>query len=177
VTPPTFAKATAPLWAYLDALHPHLWRAGKQFPNTAGAMRQMMADGELLLAFTFNPNEVANEIAASRLAESVVSYQLDSGTIGNTHFLAIPVNASAKAGAQVLANFLLGAEAQARKADITVWGDPTVLAVERLPAAERAQFAAKSLPGQVAVSAPALPEPHGSWVDPLEKEWTKRYGV
>ena len=71
VTPEALAKAGAPLWAYLDALHPHLWRAGKQFPQNAAAVRQMMADGELLLAFTFNPNEAANEIAANRLPTSV----------------------------------------------------------------------------------------------------------
>jgi putative thiamine transport system substrate-binding protein len=170
------AKATAPLWAYLDALHPHLWRAGKQFPNTAAAVVQMMADGELLLALTFNPNEAANEIAAKRLPTSVASYQFSSGTIGNTHFLAIPVNASAKAGAQVFINFLLGAQAQARKADIAIWGDPTVLALDKLPTAQRSLFAANPLPGQVSISAPTIPEPHGSWVDPLEKEWLKRYG-
>jgi putative thiamine transport system substrate-binding protein len=50
------------------------------------------------------------------------------GAIGNTHFLAIPFNASAKEGAQVLINFMLSPLAQARKADIAVWGDPTVLA-------------------------------------------------
>lgn len=177
VTPEALARMTAPLWAYLDALHPHLWRAGKQFPQNVAAVQQMMADGELLLAFTFNPNEPANEIAAKRLPSSVYSYQFASGTIGNTHFLAIPFNSRAKEGAQVFINFLLGAEAQARKADITVWGDPTVLAVNRLPAAERARFAAQPQPGQVAVSAPAIPEPHGSWVDPIEKEWLRRYGV
>ena len=91
--------------------------------------------------------------------------------------MAIPVNASAKEGAQVFANFLLSAEAQARKADIAVWGDPTVLAMDKLSAAERAAFAAKPLPGQVEKSAPAIPEPHGSWVAPLEAEWLKRYGV
>ncbi len=176
VTPEALAKATAPLWAYLDTLHPHLWRAGKQFPQNAAAVRQMMADGELLLALTFNPNEAANEIAAKRLADSVTSYQFSSGTVGNTHFLAIPVNARAKEGAQVFINFLLSPQAQARKADIAVWGDPTVLALDKLPPAQRALFAAKPLPGQVAVSAPAIPEPHGSWVDPLEKEWLKRYG-
>ena len=177
VTPDAFAKATAPLWSTLDQLHPHLWRAGKQFPNTAEAIRQMMADGELQLAITFNPNDAANEIAANRLPSSVVSYQFSSGTIGNTHFLAIPVNATAKEGAQVFANFLLSAEAQARKADIAVWGDPTVLALDKLKPSDRARFAAKPLPGQVEKSAPAIPEPHGSWVDALEKEWIKRYGV
>jgi putative thiamine transport system substrate-binding protein len=172
-----FAQATAPLWATLDQLHPHLWRSGKQFPQNAEAIRQMLADGELHWALTFNPNDAANEIAAKRLPTSISSYQFSSGTIGNTHFVAIPVNASAKEGAQVFANFLLSAEAQARKADIAVWGDPTVLALDKLSAPERAQFASKPLPGQVAHSAPAIPEPHGSWVEPMEKEWTRRYGA
>jgi len=176
-TPEALAKAGAPLWAYLDALHPHLWRAGKQFPQNSAAVRQMMSDGELLIALTFNPNEAANEIAAKRLADSVYSYQLSSGTLGNTHFLAIPFNAKAKEGAQVLANFLLSPEAQARKADIAQWGDPTVLAVDKLPAAERARFAGAALPGQVEQVMPTIPEPHGSWVDPLEREWLKRYGA
>ena len=176
VTPAAMNKAAAPLWTFLDALHPHTWRAGKQFPNNAGAMRQMMVDAELLMGFTFNPNEVANEIAAKRMASSVSSYQFTKGTIGNTHFLAIPFNASAKEGAQVVANFLLKPEAQARKADIAHWGDPTVLAINKLPTADQALFTAASQPGQVEKFMPTLPEPHGSWTSALEREWIKRYG-
>ncbi len=176
VTPEAMAKSGAPLWAYLDALHPHLWRTGKQFVQNAAAMRQMMSDGELMLSFTFNPNEAANEIAAKRLVDTVASYQFTNGTIGNTHFLAIPFNAKAKEGAQVLANFLLSPEAQARKADITQWGDPTVLAVDKLPVPERERFTAKPLPGQVEQVMRTIPEPHGSWVDALSKEWLVRYG-
>jgi putative thiamine transport system substrate-binding protein len=177
VTAAALEAQAAPLWRFLDALHPHLWRGGKQFPQNSAALRQMMADGELLLALTFNPNEAANEIAAKRLSATVQSWQFAKGTIGNTHFVAIPYNAPSKAGAQVVANFLLSAAAQARKADIDVWGDPTVLDVARLPAAERARFASAVRPGQLTQSAPALPEPHASWVDALEKEWTRRYGV
>ncbi len=176
VSPEALTRATAPLWAYLDGLHPHLWRAGQQFPQTPAAIRQLMADGELMVALTFNPNEAANEILAKRQAESVYAWQMAGGSIGNTHFLAIPFNANGKAGAQVLINFLLSPEAQARKADLAVWGDPTVLAVDRLPDAERARFAAKPLPGQVEQTVPVILEPHGSWVDPLEREWLKRYG-
>ena len=170
-----FDAVTAPLWQFLDALHPHLWRGGKQFPQNPAAIRQMMADGELLLALTFNPNEPANEIAAKRLPPSVVSWQFAKGTIGNTHFVAIPYNAQAAAGAQVVANFLLSAQAQARKADIRHWGDPTVLDVAKLPPAERALFPSQPLPGQVAKTAPTLPEPHAAWVEPLEKAWAQRY--
>jgi putative thiamine transport system substrate-binding protein len=107
----------------------------------------------------------------------VQSWQFTKGTIGNTHFVAIPYNAPSKAGAQVVANFLLSPAAQARKADIDVWGDPTVLDVARLPAADRARFQSAPHAGQVLQSAPALAEPHASWVDALEKEWTRRYGV
>ena len=176
VTPEAFTKATAPLWPYLAALHPHLWRAGKQFPQTPAAIRQMMADGELMLAMTFNPNEAANEIAAKRQADSVYSWQMSAGTVGNTHFLAIPFNSAAKEAAQVFANFLLSPEAQARKADISVWGDPTVLAVNRLDAADRQRFGDRPQAGQVEQSAPVLLEPHGSWVDPLERVWLRLYG-
>jgi putative thiamine transport system substrate-binding protein len=172
-----FAAVTAPLWAALDALHPHLWKQGRQFPANNTVMRQMLADGELAISLTFNPNEVANEIAAKTLPASVVAYQHAGGTIGNTHFVAIPFNARAKEAAQVTANFLLSPLAQARKADIAVWGDPTVLALDKLAPAERALFAAAaSAPGTVQRPAPVILEPHGSWVEPIEREWTRRYG-
>jgi putative thiamine transport system substrate-binding protein len=175
--PALFAGVTAPLWAVLDDLHPHLWKQGRQFPASPTAMRQMLADGELQIAMSFNPNEVANQIAARTLPASVVSYQHPKGTIGNTHFLAIPFNARAKEGAQVAANFFLSPQAQARKADIAFWGDPTVLAIDKLGAADRALFGTNPAPGQVRTFAPVLREPHGSWVDPIEREWARRYGA
>ncbi len=171
-----FADATAPLWTVLDALHPQLWKQGKQFPPNPTTLRQMLADGELSIGMTFNPNEAANQIVAKTLPATVVSYQHAKGTIGNTHFLAIPFNARAKEAAQVAANFFLSPAAQARKADIAHWGDPTVLAVAKLSASDRALFAGGAAPGQLKASAPTIPEPHGSWVDPIEREWTRRYG-
>jgi putative thiamine transport system substrate-binding protein len=176
VTPEALAHAAAPLWSYLDALHPHLWRSGSQFPRTPAAIRQMLADGELMVAMTFNPNEAANEIAAGRQAATVYSWQMENGAIGNTHFLAIPFNARAREGAQVVIDFMLSPVAQARKADISVWGDPTVLAMNKLPEADRARFGSRPMPGQVERPVPVILEPHGSWTDPLEREWLRRYG-
>ncbi len=170
------AAMLAPLWRTLDELHPLLWRQGRQFPASNAVMRQMLADGELHITLTFNPNEAANEIAAKRLPDSVVSWQHAGGTIGNTHFLAIPFNARAKEGAQVVTDFLQSPLAQARKADIRHWGDPTVLALDKLSAADRALFDQGSAPGSVAQSAPVLPEPHASWVEAIEREWARRYG-
>ncbi|OGB82062.1 MAG: hypothetical protein A2535_07670 [Burkholderiales bacterium RIFOXYD2_FULL_59_8] len=176
VTPAAFAAATQPLWAYLDQLHPSLWRNGKTFAASAAEMHRMLGDGELKISITFNPNEAANLIVSKQLPASAYSFGFTGGTIGNVHFVAIPVNARAKAGAQVFANFLLSAEAQTRKADISVWGDGTVLDVAKLPTASQALIR-KTAPGALAEAVPTLPEPHASWVEALEAEWLKRYGA
>ncbi|MDP1527908.1 ABC transporter substrate-binding protein [Rhodoferax sp.] len=176
VTPAAFASVTQALWVYLDQLHPALWRNGKSFPSSAAEMHRMLGDGELKMSLTFNPNEAANLIVTKQLSPSTYSFGFTGGTIGNVHFVAIPGNATAKAGAQVFANFLLSSEAQIRKANINVWGDGTVLDVNKLPAAAQAQIR-KTAPGALAESVPTLPEPHASWVEALEAEWLMRYGT
>jgi len=173
-----FAKVTAPLWAFLDELHPALWHQGKTFPANYPDMRHLLADNEVGVTFAFNPSDASAGIAKGELPKTVRTYVLDKGTIGNVHFVAVPFNAKAKAGAMVLANFLLSPEAQARKADPKVWGDPSVLAVGNLAAEDKARFDALEL--GIATLKPAelgapVPEPHPSWVDALVKEWQKRY--
>ena len=170
-----FAAVTKPLWAYLDQLHPLLWRQGKAFPASVAEMHRMLGDGELKLSLTFNPNEAANLIATQQLPATVYSFGFSKGTIGNVHFLAIPINAHAKAGAQVFANFLLSPEAQARKADISVWGDSSVLKDKKIPAALHIESVNK-VPGMLVEKVPTLAEPHASWMGALETEWLKRYG-
>lgn len=169
----------APLWGYLDELHPHMWRKGNNFPKDSEAMRQLLDDGEIDIALSFNPNDASRAIAEGQLPETVRTYIHQQGTLGNTHFVAVPFNSSNVAGAKVFANFLMSAEAQARKANPDIWGDPSVLAQDKLDDAGRALFAALPL-GEATLSpaalSPTLPEPHGSWVGELEKRWLQRYG-
>ena len=173
-----FAAVTAPLWEYLDALHPHLWRSGRQFPATGPELRRLMGDGELSLAFTFYPSEPAAAVADFELPESVRSYVLDAGTLGNVHFVAIPFNSPRRAGAMAVADFLLSPEAQAHKQDLAVWGDRTVLDVARLPEADRARFAIdEENPAMLPADAleKTLAEPHPSWMTALQEAWRERY--
>ena len=175
-----FAELAQPLFSYLDELHPHLWRSAKAFPKDYPSMSQLLADGELDITFAFNPAEASSAIANDLLPDTVRSFTFSGGTLSNTHFVAIPYNAAAKAGALVTANFLLSPEAQARKQDPNIWGDPTVLAVDRLSGEDRARFEALDLgiatlkPGELG---PTLPEPHPSWMAMIEEEWAARYGV
>ena len=174
-----FSAATAPLWDYLDKLHPHLWRKGTIFPNSSTDQRQLLDDGEIEIAISFYPSEASSLIANGLLPESVRSFVFSGGTIGNTHFVAIPYNARSKEGAMVVANFLMSPEAQARKQDPTYWGDETVLDVEALSPEAKKLF--DELPLGVASLSPAelgptLPEPHPSWMSRIEAEWRTRYG-
>ncbi len=179
-TDENFGPATDPLFAWLDAAKDNLWRKGRTYPQNMNAMRQLLADDEVAIAFAFNPATASNAIANNELPDSVRSFVFDGGTLGNTHFLAVPYNANGKAGGMVLANFMMSAEAQVRKQDAAVWGDPTVLAVEKLPAEDRARFESLDLgiatlkPEELG---PVLPEPHDSWVKRIEAEWARRYGT
>ncbi|OHV79238.1 ABC transporter substrate-binding protein [Ensifer sp. LCM 4579] len=176
----SFAADAAPLFAYLDRLKPFLWRQGKAFPQNYPDMKQKLADGELDIIFAFNPAEASSAIANGELPETVRSFVFSGGTLGNTHFLAIPYNATAKAGALLFADFLLSPEAQLRKQDPKIWGDPTVLSLDKLPAADRSAFESLDLgvatlrPNELG---PALDEPHPSWMTRIEAAWIRRYGA
>ncbi|HEM8658784.1 TPA: ABC transporter substrate-binding protein [Klebsiella aerogenes] len=169
----SFAAVTAPLWAYLDRLHPHLWRQGRDFPLSPARMDAMLAQGTLQLSLTFNPLHAQQKAASGELPQDSYSFGFKQGMLGNVHFVAIPANARAMAGAQVVANFLLSPQAQLRKADPQIWGDPSVLDSEKLNDAQRAAFYAV----QPKATPPMLAEPHAAWVDALEQEWLRRYGT
>lgn len=175
-----FAEITAPLWDYLDELHPHLWRSGRSFPESGPNLRTLMSDGELSLAFSFYPTDAAVAVMEYELPESVRSYVLEGGTLGNVHFVAIPYNSPHKAGAMTLANFLLSPEAQAQKQSLSMWGDRTVLAVSQLNENDMALFEqGESHPSALPVDALSntLAEPHPSWMTALQDAWLERYGV
>jgi putative thiamine transport system substrate-binding protein len=173
-----FATVTAPLWAWYDRLRPHLWRAGREFPESGPAQRQLLSDGEIDVLITFNPAEAATAIANKLLPPSVRVFGMTNGTIGNTSFVAVPYNAAHKEGAMVVADFLLDPLAQARQQDPTVLGNATVLDLQKLGEAERRLFAPKAgvvgLP-QTGELGPVLLEPHASWMTRITAEWEKRY--
>ncbi|WP_303809984.1 ABC transporter substrate-binding protein [Aeromonas rivipollensis] len=160
-----FARLTAPLWVWLDALHPALWRKGRLFPTSAAETRQLLDDGELAMAISFNPGEAQSSVQNGTLPPTVRAVAMSKGALTNSHFLAIPFNANARAGAKVVVNFLLSPTAQARKADPAFWGDPSVLRQDALPGNN-----------QPALRFKAVAEPHPSWQTRLEAAWAERYG-
>ncbi|RKF15795.1 ABC transporter substrate-binding protein [Alginatibacterium sediminis] len=175
--PELFLEQTEALWDYLDQLHPLMWREGASFPSNIGQVMQLVDDSELAIGFTFNPNDAAAAVLQGQLPSSVRSYVHEAGTIGNTHFVAIPYNSSAKQAAMVTANFLLSPEAQARKANIEYWGDPSVLDSSKLSSEQQSLFQANKLESLLPADqlGNTRQEPHVSWVELIEAQWRERY--
>ena len=179
-TDDTYETVTAPLWDFLDKLTPTLWRQGRAYPATGPAQLQLIADGEVDLAISFSPGEATAAIANFQLPDTVRTFVLDKGTIGNASFVAIPYNSGSKAGAMVVANFLMSPEAQLRAQDPAILGYGTVLDMAALPDADRAAFDALEL--GIATLSPAelgnvQDEPHPSWMTRIADDWVTRYGV
>jgi putative thiamine transport system substrate-binding protein len=177
-TDQNFGAVTARLWSWYERLRPALWRQGRQFPESGPAMRQLMSDGEIDIMISFNPSEASTSIANGLLPNTVRTFVMERGTIGNASFVAIPFNAAHREGAMVVANFLLSPEAQAHAQDPRVLGAFTVLDLTRLEAADRQRFV--DLPRGVATLTNAelgrpLLEPHPSWMTRITTEWERRY--
>lgn len=173
-----FQAATAPLWAWYDKLRPNLWRGGAAFPENQSAQEQLLNDGEIDIAMSFDPASAAAGIAQGLLPETTRVFVPKAGSIGNVSFVAIPFNAANAAGARVVANFLLDPATQAHMQNIEVLGSFSVLDSAKLDAPAQAAFAA--LPTAPALPAladlgPTLLEPHASWMTQLTEEWARRY--
>jgi putative thiamine transport system substrate-binding protein len=127
---------------------------------------------------SFNPAEAAVAINAGLLPDTVRTFVLRGGTIGNTSFVAIPFNASNKEGAMVVANFLLEPATQAHAQDFRQMGNFSVLDFGKLNAAERKRFddlpKSPALPSNAELGVTLL-EPHPSWMTRITAEWEKRY--
>jgi len=180
VSEASYPAATAPLWAFLETVHPSLWRQARAFPANEPALGQLLADAEVDISFAFNPGRASAEIAAGNLPDTMRTFVLAGGTIGNASFVAIPFNAAQRQGALVVANLLLDPVVQARAQDPAVLGFQTVLNLAALAAEDRARFAALDL-GVATLSpadlGPVLLELHASWVSRVAADWVTRYGV
>ena len=135
-----YRQASAELWAYLRKIRPFLWKKGETFPESVAPMHQMFSNGELWFTMSNNDSEVDNKVLQGLFPNTARSYVPDFGSIQNSHYLGIPKLSGNKAGAMVVANFLISPEAQLKKQDPKVWGDGTVLDLGKLPGDWKQQF-------------------------------------
>jgi len=162
-------------WQTLNEIEPFLWRRGATYPESSTKQVDLFADGEVFFNMTYGPGRASNLILTGKYPRTVRTFVFDTGTIGNTNYVAIPFNSAHKAGAMVVANFLISPEAQleAAKPDVMAWLTP--LAVSKLPKQWQDRFAAlprheATLPASV-LNARKLPELQATWLTRIERDW------
>jgi putative thiamine transport system substrate-binding protein len=125
-----------------------------------------LANGQLMIAVSFNPNDDQALVNQGRLPAGVKRHTLSDRAITNTHYLAVPKTAKNVENAKKIIEFMLSPEAQRRKADTNRWGDPSVLAPQLLQTQEASQ--------QTELL-PSTDDFHASWQSYLEQQWSERY--
>jgi putative spermidine/putrescine transport system substrate-binding protein len=172
-----FETAANKTYQVLIDLAPSLWRQGKTYPQSPVQLHQLLADGEVDFAMSYHPAKASEMIHDGLYPDTVRTFVFKEGTISNTHFVAIPFNASDKEGAMVVANFLISPEAQLQKANIDVWGDMPAIDIQRLDAGWQEKF--KRLPQGIATLSDQelqrhqIPEPPSEILIRLEKGWDR----
>jgi len=130
-----FDEASAKTWEVLNGIEPSLWRGGETYPQSKEELDNLFSNSEVSMTMTYGPGEVGGLVENGIYPETTREFVFDHGTIGNTHFVAIPYNAASQAGAMVVADILISPEAQLERADPTGWGanpiiDPALTELE-----------------------------------------------
>ncbi|MEH0157262.1 ABC transporter substrate-binding protein [Limibacter armeniacum] len=150
------------LFEKINQLKPYFWKEGRTFPATLAQQHQLFANGEITFTFSNNDTEVDNKILQGLFAATAKAYVPAPGTIQNSHYLSILHNAQHPEAALMVINFLISPEAQFEKAKPAVWGDGTVLDIEKLPAEWKERFAhipeRKNAPNRQAIQDKAFQE-------------------
>lgn len=175
------AKEIKPAIDFLKEIKPYLWQEGKTYPATISQLENMYADNEVDFTMAYNPNRASAKINTGEFPETTSTFVFDNGTIGNTHFLAVPYNAPNKEGALALINFILSVEAQATKYNPKNWGDLPVLDNSKFNEEERAVFEnielGKGVLPQDVLLDHRLPEMPADIVPIIEEIWQENIPV
>lgn len=167
------AKGDGGGFAYLRQLKPYLWRHGRTYPKSEAELDTLFGDGEVDFAMSYDAAFVASAVRKGRFPASARPFLLGGSTLQNTSFVAIPANAAHRAGAEVVADLLLGPRLQAAKLDPRSLGNPTVLDRDRL-GAQRGLFrrtaSSRYLLADLGRTVAEMP---AAAVGPLERRWTR----
>lgn len=175
-----FDKVARRTWDILNEIEPFLWRKGATYPTTVTQLNELFANGEVAFTFNYDPSQFGIAVQAGIYPETVRSYGLADGTIGNTNYTLIPFNSPNKAAAMVAQNLLLSGEAQLEKAKTEVWGASPAIEIGRTSPEVQAGFATieghPSVVSAEELARAALPELQADWLVAIEAGWKANVG-
>lgn len=167
------------LWNVIKYIRPYMWKEGETFPNDIAQLHRLFANGEVAFTMSNNDSEVDNKINEGLFDTTAHAFITDEGTIQNSHYWGIPKNSAQKAAAFTVINFLISPEAQFEKAKPEIWGDGTVLSIQKLEKQWQEQF--NQIPGRKhalpksLLNENALQEPAPEYMIRMYEDFRKKF--
>lgn len=178
LNPAVYDRVAAKTWAMLNDIEPYLWMGGKTYPESAVKARELMSNGDIWINFEYGSKGAESRILQGSYPASIKTAVLDTGTIGNTNFLAISFNSSAKAAAMVACNAMLEPEVQYKASlgpDVGGMSWTTPIDLTRVSKDWAVKFDElprhpSSLSSEV-LNSHKVPEMMADWLVKIEKDW------
>ncbi|WP_335872348.1 ABC transporter substrate-binding protein [Bacillus sp. 2205SS5-2] len=170
------AEKSEEMWDTLREIKPFLWREGQTYPNSLTELDRLFSQEEVWMTMGYNEARAEHMIKDRIFPETTKSFVLeDVGSIGNTHFLAIPFNSGNQAGAMVAIDFLLSPEAQLMKLGGEYWGESTPISLEKLSSQDKNEFDAinrgNSVLSKEVLDQSLVPEIDAAYVEWVKEKW------
>jgi putative spermidine/putrescine transport system substrate-binding protein len=170
-----YEDGSSKLWKFLEQLQPDLWRGGQEYPESAAALDKLFEDGAIDIGMRYGPPRGAAGRDGERSGDATRTFVVKGGTLYSMHFLAIPEDSPNKAGAMVVANFLLSPEAQYSKFLPENWGDYPALNPDALDKEQWTRFKEvrldDSLPPLETLRRASIPDIASEYATALDKGW------
>lgn len=112
---------------YLKSIDPYLYKSEGKYLTRQDDIDAMFKEGTLLFTMSTDYGYTEDAISDEIYPDGANSFMFENGTIGDTIYMAIPVNASNKTGGIVSINSLLSLELQLDKYVPSNWGSLPVL--------------------------------------------------
>lgn len=180
MTEAEFKAAAAPVIAYFNELKPYLWREGTAYPASQAQQDELFRNGEVDFTLGFELGKTAGLAASGSYPATAYGYVLETGTIGNAHYLAVPFNAPEKAAALLVVDLLQSPENQLEKFKPAVWGDMPAFDASKLTEEQKEEL--KEIEAEVfptpleELYKRRLPELSAQYIDWMEEQWTEHVG-
>ncbi len=173
-----YDKYSTQLWDFINKNKQYFWKKGETFPASNVTVSQMFGSGELDFGMSFGIGVVDKGVKENLFPKSTISFVLKAGSIHNASYLGIPYNASNKAAAMVVCNFLISPEAQLEKCAIKNGGGIPVFDYNKIDKQWQAKYDA--MPklsyglSEKQVLATAIKETHPQYMINVSEDFRKK---
>jgi len=173
------ARAPA-VWAILNEIEPSLYQrnGNPYYPDAHDDIRPLTGNETVWIDFSFQHTEASTRIQTDNSPWPVhmQAYTMNDGTIADTNYLAIPINAQNKEAALTAVNYMSSAASMFTRATPEIWGalqafDPSAAEIKEWDVAFNYINRHEATPTVEELAAARTTDLHIDYVNKINEDW------